>query len=178
MLQVPTVMRLTEAPETEQTAVVAEAKLTTRPEDAVAVSPNGPVPIVRPGSGPNAIVWGAGCTTFAAIEAEDITKLVSPPYVAVIVCDPSARSVVLHVADPLDARVAALHSTWELSATKETFPVGVPTPGAATVTVAVKVTVHPTSDGLGATANALVVEAGLTVCSKNAVLPLFAPSPE
>jgi len=65
-----------------------------------------------------------------------------------------------------------------LSATKETVPDGVPTPGAATVTVAVKVTVHPASDGFGSTANAVVVDARLNACSKNAVLPVFVPSPE
>ena len=46
MVQVPTATRVTVAPETVQTDGVVEAKLTVRPEDAVAVSLNGAAPSV------------------------------------------------------------------------------------------------------------------------------------
>jgi len=52
-----------------------------------------------------------------------------------------------------------------------TVPVGVPTPGAVTETVAVKVTACPTADGFGEEDNDVVVFALLTTC-ETAVLVL------
>ena len=178
MVQVPTVTSVTLAPETVQTAIEAEAKLTGRPEDALALSVNGAVPIGRSGSGANAMVWAAGCTTVAWIEAEDSTKLLSPLYDATTVCGPSGSALVLQAAVPFGCSATLPHNTCELSATNETVPVGVPRPGKGTVTVAVKVTDEPTSDGSGATANAVAVDAGFTVCPRRVVLPAFMPSPE
>jgi hypothetical protein len=50
---------LTTAPATVQTPVVVEAKLTARPELAVAVIVNGEDPKTAPETGPNVIVCGA-----------------------------------------------------------------------------------------------------------------------
>jgi hypothetical protein len=47
---------------------------------------------------------------------------------------------------------------------KVTVPVGVPAPGAVTVTVAVNMTACPTADGFGEEDNAVVVFALLTTC--------------
>ena len=44
MLQVPRATRVTVAPETVQADAVVEAKLTARPEDAVALTVNGVAP--------------------------------------------------------------------------------------------------------------------------------------
>jgi hypothetical protein len=45
-----------------------------------------------------------------------------------------------------------------------TVPVGVPVPGATTVTVAFRVTTWLTTDGFGVAVRAVVVEGLLTVC--------------
>ena len=56
MVHVPAAASVTVDPETVQTPVVVEAKLTMRPEDAVALTVNGAVPSARFNSDPNAIV--------------------------------------------------------------------------------------------------------------------------
>jgi hypothetical protein len=50
---------LTMAPATVQTPVVVDAKLTARPELAVAVTVNGEAPNTTPETGPNVIVCDA-----------------------------------------------------------------------------------------------------------------------
>ena len=61
---------------------------------------------------------------------------------------------------------------------KMTLPVGVPVPGAGTVTVAVNVTDCPEHDGLAEEPRAVVVLALLIVCVKLVeVLVLKLPSP-
>ena len=62
MVQVPTVTSVTLAPETVQTAVVVEAKLTGRPEDALALTVNGVGLKERFESVPKLIVWLAWLT--------------------------------------------------------------------------------------------------------------------
>jgi hypothetical protein len=62
MVQVPTVTSVTLVPETVQTAVVVEAKLTGRPEDALALTVNGVGLKERFESAPKVIVWLAGTT--------------------------------------------------------------------------------------------------------------------
>jgi len=57
MVQVPTVTSVTLAPETVQTLVVVEAKLTARPEEAVALTVNGVALKERFESVPKLIVW-------------------------------------------------------------------------------------------------------------------------
>ncbi len=61
---------------------------------------------------------------------------------------------------------------------KLTLPVGVPAPGATAVTVAVKVTDWPKTDGFWLEVSAVAVLAWLTTCeSTELVLPLKLPSP-
>jgi hypothetical protein len=57
MVQVPTVTSVTLAPETVQTDSVVEAKLTGRPEDALALTVNGVGLKARFESDPKVIVW-------------------------------------------------------------------------------------------------------------------------
>ena len=57
MLQVPMATMVTVAPETVQTLVVVEAKLTARPEEAVALTVNGVALKERFESVPKLIVW-------------------------------------------------------------------------------------------------------------------------
>ena len=49
-------------PVTVQTGNVVDAKVTARPEDAVALTVNGAVPITCTRRGPNVMVWVAGVT--------------------------------------------------------------------------------------------------------------------
>jgi hypothetical protein len=57
IVQVPTATSVTVAPDTVQTAEVVEAKLTARPDDAVALTVNGAVPSARFESAPKVMVW-------------------------------------------------------------------------------------------------------------------------
>ena len=56
-VQVPTATRVTVAPETVQTVEVVEAKLTARPDEAVALTANGAVPRARFERAPKVMVW-------------------------------------------------------------------------------------------------------------------------
>jgi hypothetical protein len=56
IVQVPTSTRVTVLPETVQTGVVVDAKLTGSPELAVALIPNGAAPYVLAGSVPKVMV--------------------------------------------------------------------------------------------------------------------------
>ena len=58
MVQVPTETSVTVVPDTVQTDVVCELKLTVRPEDAVALTANGSVPYTLFASVGNVIVCG------------------------------------------------------------------------------------------------------------------------
>ncbi len=57
---------VTVSPETVQTVVVVEAKLSARPEDAVAEIVNGAAPNVWVGNAPNVIV----CASFMIVNAD------------------------------------------------------------------------------------------------------------
>ena len=57
MVQVPRATSVTTAPETEQTDIVVEAKLTGRPDVAVAFTANGAVPKGWFERAPNPMVW-------------------------------------------------------------------------------------------------------------------------
>jgi uncharacterized membrane protein len=57
MVQTPSAARVTVVPETVQMSVVAEAKVTSRPEDAVALTVNGAEPKALFESVLNLIVW-------------------------------------------------------------------------------------------------------------------------
>ena len=62
MEQVPTETSVTVVPLTVQTGVVVEAKLTVKPELAVAASVTGPLPKAMAAGCPNVRVWVAGVT--------------------------------------------------------------------------------------------------------------------
>ena len=64
------------------------------------------------------------------------------------------------------------------SAKNWTCPVGRPLPGATGVTVAVKVTSWPNTDGLTVVVTPVVVAAGLTVCVTMDSSAVYATSPE
>ena len=62
MVQVPVATRVTVVPDTVQTAGVVEAKLTVRPEVAVALTVNGGVPKCWFGKAAKVMVWLAWVT--------------------------------------------------------------------------------------------------------------------
>jgi hypothetical protein len=65
MVHVPTATNVDLLPDTVHTDVVSEAKLTGKPEDAVALSVMGALPIAKFESAPKVIVWlvrGGGIT--------------------------------------------------------------------------------------------------------------------
>jgi hypothetical protein len=62
MVQVPMAASVTVAPDTVQTVVVSEAKLTVRPEDAAALSTKGAVPSPWLESAAKLMVW-LSCVT-------------------------------------------------------------------------------------------------------------------
>src|SRR5436190_3258483 len=77
---------------------------------------------------------------------------------------PTVKAEVAQVADPA-ASACALQPVIELAPSlKSTVPLGVPAPGAVAVTVAVKVTDWPNTDGFAEDVTAVVVEAWLTTC--------------
>src|SRR5439155_18343149 len=105
-------------------------------------------------------------------------KFASPPYDAVIECEPTASVLVTNVAWPELSRVPVPRVL--VPSLKVTVPVGVPAPGLFAVTVAVKVTACPDTEGLAEELTNVVVPAFLTVwVSGLDVLPLkFASPPE
>src|SRR5437867_3851232 len=79
-----------------------------------------------------------------------------------MVCVPALRVVVVvRVALPVGSSATLGDCGWP-SMVKVTRPVGKPVAGATGVTVAVKVTSWPKTEGAGAAARAVVVAAGLT----------------
>jgi len=80
---------------------------------------------------------------------------------AVIECEPAVSVEVMRVATPPDMVLVASGVAPSL---KVTVPVGVPDPGATALTVAVKVTGWPNTEGVREVARAVVVLALLTVC--------------
>jgi hypothetical protein len=62
MVQVPTATSVTVAPDTVQKEGVVEAKLTARPEEALALTGNGAVPKGWLESAPKVMVWLPGVT--------------------------------------------------------------------------------------------------------------------
>ena len=86
-----------------------------------------------------------------------------------MVCDPTPKEEVVRLALPLLSETA----TGELlSIVKVTVPAGVPTPVAAVLTVAIKVTLAPTTEGLAVELSAVEVLGRLTISfSVEDVLP-------
>jgi len=81
-------------------------------------------------------------------------KLLLPPYTAVIVCDATDNAAVVNVAWPA---LSALLPSVFVPSEKVTVPVGVPAPGNTALTVAVKVTDWPNTEGLTEEATVVVL---------------------
>ena len=97
-------------------------------------------------------------------------KRPSPPYNAVIACGPIARPDVEKVATP-DELIVPVPSVVE-PLRNVTVPLAFPAPGAVTATVARKVRLDPTSDGLDDDATEIEVPALPTIWdSTDDVLP-------
>lgn len=112
-------------------------------------------------------------------EAGLMLKLLSPPYVAVIVeCEPADDADVVNVAWPVPSSVPVPNVV--PPSLKVTVPVGVPDPGELTVTNAVNVTGCPKQEGLGdEPVTVVVVLALFTFCVKLGevlVLKLLSPA--
>src|SRR5712691_5230836 len=118
----------------------------------------------------SAVLVLALLTTCDTAELVLVMKLVSPPYTAVVLCVPTLRADVAHVATPA-ASACAPQPVIELAPSlKFTLPVGVPAPGAVAVTVAVKVTLWPNTDGLAEDVSAVLVLAWFTTCDTAALV--------
>ena len=104
-----------------------------------------------------------------------LEKFASPPYTPVIECDPTASDGVVNVAFP-ELKVAVPKVV--LPSMKVMVPVGVPEPGAKTLTVAVKVMLWLRMDGLAEVLIATDVAALFTVSVRaDEVLPMNMASP-
>jgi hypothetical protein len=108
------------------------------------------------------IVWSALFTVCdTAADCGLALKLLSPPYVAVIECDPTLKEDVANVACPDPSSVPVPRVV--APSLNVTIPVGVPLPGEFTVTVAVNVTNWLNAEGFAPELTAVVVFALLTV---------------
>src|SRR5437588_790965 len=107
-----------------------------------------------------AVLVPSWLTGWVSVPEVLVVKLVSPPYTTVIVCAPTARALVLKLAEAPDSvpvpRVPA-------PSLKVTVPVGVPEPGELAVTVAVKVTDWPNTEGFAEETIVVAVPSWLTV---------------
>ena len=74
----PVVRRLSAEPLTLHTDGVSVANETARPEDAVALNDNGPVPRICLGIGGNAIVWLADVTACESVALVELLFAASP----------------------------------------------------------------------------------------------------
>ena len=103
---------------------------------------------------------------------EPLWKLPSPPYAAVIVWLPTASDEIVNVACPED--MATVDANVTVPSVKVTVPVGVPEPGDAALTMAVKVTVCPNTDALGDELTVVTLESLLTTSGEAESSPLEA----
>ena len=109
------------------------------------------------------VVFAWLTTWLKAVEVLDV-KLASPPYDTVIDWVATPRLEVVRLALP-PLRVAVPR---ELEPSlKVTVPVGVPLPGAAAATVAVKVTDWPKTEGFADDVTEVVVASLVTVCGQD-----------
>src|SRR5581483_11874078 len=104
------------------------------------------------------LAWLTVCVSVAEVL---VVKLVSPAYTAVMAWPATAKAAVVNVAEPPES--VAVPSV-VVPSRKVTVPLGVPVPGATAVTVAVKVTPWPNTEGLTEEVTVVVLLACLTVC--------------
>jgi hypothetical protein len=128
------------------------------------------------GLGVWAVIAVVVASWFTACDKDDdvlVAKLPSVLYTAVTLCGLPATdsAVVLTVATPEPFSVPVPNVV--APSLNVTVPVGVPAPGATAVTIAVRVTDWPNTDGFRDEVSAVVVLAGPTVCViADEVLPL------
>jgi hypothetical protein len=102
------------------------------------------------------------CPTVWVIAAEELAlKLLSPAYDTAIVCIPTARAEVVKVALPPESAPAPMETPLSVNVT---VPVAVPPPGLTALTVAVKVTDWPNTDGLADERTLVMLSDCVTVC--------------
>ena len=82
---------------------------------------------------------------------------------AVMLCEPTPAKVSLQVATPATSGLPTQPAMLTPPSWKVTVPVGVPAPGGLAVTVAVKVTLWPETEGLTEELSAVVVASWLMV---------------
>ena len=107
------------------------------------------------------VIWttggGGACTvSVTAVELVLPVKFVSPAYTAVRLWLPDANAEVLNVAVAAPFRVAVPRVVAPSRKVTTSGAVGVPAPGATTVTVAVNVTAWPKVAGFGDAARAVI----------------------
>src|SRR5580692_8005242 len=92
MVHVPTATSVAVLPETVQTDVVVDEKLTGRPEDAVAASVKGALPNIKFESAPNVMVWlwGRPVPCSGMVWVEELTLSALSVKTAVLVREPTA----------------------------------------------------------------------------------------
>src|ERR1700694_2632451 len=83
---------------------------------------------------------------------------------AVMLCEPTPAKLSLQVAVPATSACAPQPAMLTPPSWNVTVPVGVPEPGGLAVTVAVKVTLCPDTEGLAEELSAVVVASWPTVC--------------
>jgi hypothetical protein len=93
MVHPPSSNSVTVSPATLQVAGVADAKLTAKPDDAVADTVNGGVPILRLGSGANVMVCASLVTWKPCVTGVAGAYLALPAWLACSVQRPTASSV-------------------------------------------------------------------------------------
>jgi hypothetical protein len=124
------------------------------------------------------VVVLAWLTTWDTAALVLVRKLPSPTYVAVIEWVPAAKPLVEKVAVNGAVADRAPVPITVVPSRKFTVPVGVPAPGAVTVTVAVNVTLCPNVDGFREEARVVIVLALLTTwLTGELVLVRKLPSP-
>jgi hypothetical protein len=110
----------------------------------------------------NDVVVLAGSTVCACAADVPPVKFGSPAYTAVSECPPTASDDVLIAAEPPETVVVPS----DVAPSKNSIePPGLPAPGAFTDTLAVTVTLCPTTDGFGELVTAVLVLAWFTVCA-------------
>lgn len=112
MVQVPVATSVTVAPDTVQTVVVVEAKLTARPDEAIALTLNGDAPSERLGRAPKVMVWFPRVTWKLWFTGAAAAQLALPACAALMVQAPAAASVTVapdtvHTAGVVDPKLTA-----------------------------------------------------------------------
>jgi energy-converting hydrogenase Eha subunit G len=110
MVQVPAATRVTVVPDRVQADGVAEANVTVRPEEALALTANGDEPKCWLDKGPKAMVWAPGVTWKVWLTGVAADQLALPGWLAWMVQAPAA-AIVTVVPDTVQVGVVAAKAT-------------------------------------------------------------------